>query len=93
MITLYETFRKYPYAPIEIKELAEKCQTDYKDLNWNIIYLEKCGYVELGKSFPSPPYIASSAGITSEGIDLVEDTEKFNARFVLKDDKKTLLPG
>ena len=52
-----------------------------RELNWNIVYLEKCGYVELGKSIDAPPYIASSATITAQGIDLVEDENGFNRRF------------
>ena len=78
---LYETFKEYPYAAVELRQIAEECHTDSKALNWNIVYLEKCGYVELSKSFASPPYIASSASITAEGIDLVEHESEFNRRF------------
>ena len=78
---LYETFREFPYVPIEMEQLAEICQVTPKDLNWNMVYLEKCGYVELGRSVDAPPYIACSVSITAAGIDLVEDEAEFSRRF------------
>ena len=81
MKRLYEIFQDYPYASIELSQIAEECHANSRELNWNIVYLEKCGYVELGKSIGSPPYIASSAAITAKGIDLVEDENGFNRRF------------
>jgi hypothetical protein len=65
-------------------QLAEACDIDSQDLNWNMVYLEKCGYVELGKSIQTPPYIACSVTITAAGIDLVEDEAAFNLRFPVK---------
>jgi hypothetical protein len=79
--TLYELFKEYPYATVELKQIEETCQTDAKMLNWNIVYLEKCGFVELGKSIECPPYIASSAALTAKGIDLIEDVVEFKRRF------------
>ena len=79
--TLYGLFQKFPYASIELGQIAEECRTDAGALNWNIVYLEKCGYVELCKSSESPPYVASSANITAQGIDLVEDESEFKRRF------------
>ncbi len=79
--TLYEIFKEFPYAPVELSQIQEECHTNTKDLNWNIAYLEKCGYIELSKSFPSPPFIASSAVITAKGIDLVENESEFSKRF------------
>ncbi len=74
---LYEIFKEYPYATAELKQIEEACQTDAKALNWNLVYLEKCGFVELGKSIECPPYIASSAALTAKGIDLIEDQAAF----------------
>jgi hypothetical protein len=74
---LYQIFKEYPYATIELKQIEEACQTEAKALNWNLVYLEKCGFVELGKSIECPPYIASSATLTAKGIDLIEDQAAF----------------
>lgn len=79
--TLYGIFRKFPYAVIELPQIESDCRTNAEELNWNLVYLEKCGYVELGKSVQSPPYIASSVSLTAGGIDLVEDVEAFDRRF------------
>jgi hypothetical protein len=46
-----------------------------------MVYLEKCGYVELGKSVEAPPYVASTATLTAAGIDLIEDGDEFDRRF------------
>jgi hypothetical protein len=78
---LYEIFKDYPYATVELKQIEEACQTDAKALNWNLVYLEKCGFVELGKSIECPPYIASSATLTAKGIDLIEDQAEFKRLF------------
>jgi len=75
---LYSLFKKYPYSSIELGEIAEFCQTSAEELNWNIVYLEKHGWVELAKSIPCPPYVACSAGLTASGIDLIENTNEFN---------------
>lgn len=84
---LYGHFMEFPYAPLEMDAIAESCGADAKLLNWNIVYLEKCGYVELGKSIESPPFIACSASITEQGIDLIEDQAHFNNRFSLDEDE------
>jgi len=81
MKRLYALFQDYPYAAIELSQISEECHTNVRELNWNMVYLEKCGYVELGKSIECPPYIASSVTITANGIDLVEDENGFNRRF------------
>ncbi len=82
MKRLYALFQDYPYAAIELSQISEECHTNVRELNWNMVYLEKCGYVELGKSIECPPYIASSVTITADGIDLVEDENGFNIRFL-----------
>ena len=87
--TLYEMFIAYPYATIELRHIEERCQTDSKELNWNMVYLEKCGYVELGKTIDCPPYIASSATLTAKGIDLIEDEVEFNQRFAARPSGRT----
>jgi hypothetical protein len=79
--TLYEVFRSYPYAVVELRQLEEDCRASPKELNWNIVYLEKRGYVELGKSVECPPYIASTASLTATGIELIEDSAEFDRRF------------
>ena len=85
MELLFEHFMEFPYAPLEIETIAEHCEAEAKLLNWNIVYLEKCGYIELGKSIEAPPYAACSASITADGVDLVEDGERFNTRFPMGD--------
>jgi diadenosine tetraphosphate (Ap4A) HIT family hydrolase len=81
LLKLYGIFKEYPYAPMELKELKEECRTNPKDLNWNIVYLEKCGYVELGRAYEGVTYVAPSAAITPAGIDLIENEREFNRRF------------
>lgn len=78
---LYTLFREYPHAQVEPREIESSCETNTKDLNWNLVYLEKCGYVELAKSSDSHPYVACSVSITAEGIDLIEDEDAFLKRF------------
>lgn len=78
---LYQMFQEYPYADIELKRIEEECCDNPKEINWNMVYLEKCGYVTLGKSIESPPYIACSASLTALGIDLVENQEAYDSRF------------
>jgi len=78
---LYTHFMEFPYAPLEMETLAEHCRVAPKALNWNIVYLEKCGFVELGKSIEAPPFVACTASITEKGIDLIEDAEQFDRKF------------
>ncbi len=79
--TLYDFFRACPFGLAELRTIDETCRSDPEELNWNIVYLEKCGYVELDKSMDCPPYVSCTAGITAKGIDLVENNEKFNYKF------------
>ena len=80
---LFAHFMEYPYAPLELEAIAEHCGAEAKLMNWNIVYLEKCGYVELGTAIETPPFAACSASITASGVDLVEDEEHFNTRFAM----------
>ena len=78
---LYAFFRRYPDLPTGLDELAAACGASPAELNWNIVYLEKCGYLELSRGYPAPPYAAISATISVRGIDLVEDPAALAARF------------
>jgi len=82
--TLYRIFREQPYVAVELQTIADECSTDPAALNWNLVYLEKCGYVELGRSHDCAPYIAPFAVLTASGIDLIEDTQGFEERFPLE---------
>jgi hypothetical protein len=81
--SLYDYFKDFPYATIELVQIADDCNVMPRELNWNMVYLEKCGYVELAKSDAIPPFIAPAAVITSHGIDLIEDRMRFDKRFPL----------
>ena len=81
--TLYEFFKAYPFGLSELRTIDETCQSNPELLNWNIVYLEKCGYVELDKSMDCPPYVSCTATMTAKGIDLVENLHEFNNKFNL----------
>ncbi len=81
LTTLYEIFKEVPYASVELGQILETCDTTAETLNWNIVYLEKKGYVELVKSYECSPYVACSASITGEGIDLAEDEASLDLVF------------
>lgn len=81
MEALYALFREYPYALIELSHLQDACGVEAQTLNWNMVYLEKCGYLELDKSGDCPPFVACTASLTAAGIDLIEDTAAFQRRF------------
>ena len=78
---LYRIFREQPYSAVELQAIADECNTDPATLNWNLVYLEKCGYLELGRSYDCAPYIAPFAALTASGIDLIEDGRGFEERF------------
>ena len=78
---LYEIFKRVPYAVVEPRQIEQDCNTNASEVNWNLVYLEKCGFVELGKSIECPPYIASSVTLTAQGIDLVENEIEFKRHF------------
>ena len=78
---LYAFFQEFPYGSMEPRQIKEACGTTAGLLNWNLVYLEKSGYVALDRSPDCPPYVACSASITAEGVDLVEDLARFNKRF------------
>lgn len=81
MLELYAFFQQYPYGLAELRFIDENCQSNPESLNWNMVYLEKCGYAELDKSMDCPPYISCTATITAKGIDLVENRDRFDVKF------------
>jgi hypothetical protein len=80
---LYARFQEYPLAAIELGQLLEACRTTARELNWNIVYLEKNGWVELDLGNDCPPYVACTAALTGAGIELVENVQTFEDRFAL----------
>ena len=81
LAVLYEFFQAYPYGAMELRQIKETCNTPSRLLNWSLVYLEKCGYLERDKSPDCPPFVACSASITAQGIDLIEDESRFKSRF------------
>ncbi|CAB5160796.1 hypothetical protein D3OALGB2SA_5415 [Olavius algarvensis associated proteobacterium Delta 3] len=82
---LYEMFKEVPFAQVELSHIEESCETEARELNWNIVYLEKCGYVELNKSAECITHAGVAATLTATGIDLVENRPDFEDRFPTKD--------
>lgn len=66
---------------MELSQLETSCQTTIKALNWNLVYLEKKGFVSLSPTVDCLPYAACTASITGSGIDLVENTEALSRQF------------
>lgn len=81
LITLYDFFQDHPLAEIELSHLETTCHTTVKALNWNLVYLEKKGLVELRPAVECLPYVACTASISGRGIDLVENEAAFEKRF------------
>lgn len=79
--TLYIFFQEYPYGLAELHHFQKQCHCSPEQLNWNIVYLEKCGFVDLDKSMDCPPYVSCTATITAKGIDLVESPARFDKIF------------
>jgi hypothetical protein len=79
--SLYAFFREHPFGLVELATLEDACRTDTRTLNWNLVYLDQCGYIQLDKSQDCPPHISCSVAITAKGIDLIENTSRFNERF------------
>ncbi len=80
---LYACFQNYPRAAVELRQIENECATTPQALNWNLVYLEKKGWLELDLSTDCPPYVACTANISGAGIDLVEDAAAFNVKFNL----------
>lgn len=84
---LYALFQEVPLAPVELRQLAESCNTTARELNWNIIYLEKKGWVALSHDSNCPPYASCYVELTGAGIDLVEDGRAFERQFAVRQRK------
>jgi hypothetical protein len=78
---LYAWFQEVPLAPVELSRLAESCAAAAQELNWNIIYMEKKGWVALSRDSNCPPFVACSVELTGAGIDLIEDPATFERQF------------
>ena len=80
--TLYQFFRSHPYANLELLQLSENCGASTEEFNWNIVYLERSGFVELVAPNDCPPFVACAACISVAGIDLIENEIAFNEKFL-----------
>jgi uncharacterized LabA/DUF88 family protein len=88
MEMVYEKFKEHPYYRITPKEFKEALNIDLKTLNFNIVYLEEKGYIELQKPLEGSLFVG--ARITSKGIDLVEDKYQFDITFPVDRDTTTM---
>jgi hypothetical protein len=76
---LYKRFTEHPYHRITPQEFIEKLAVTQKELDFNIVYLEEKGFVELQKPLEGSIFVG--ARITPKGIDLVEDDKKLSELF------------
>jgi hypothetical protein len=90
---LYQLFQEVPYASMEVEDFISGCGTTAEGLNWNLVYLEKAGFIQLGKSYPPPPFVASAVAITAAGIDLVEDGAELERRLPVSGDRAEADPA
>ncbi len=84
----YERFKEHPYYRITPKEFKEILNIDLKTLNFNIVYLEEKGYIELQKPLEGSLFVG--ARITSKGVDLVEDEFQFDTTFPVNQDTSAM---
>ena len=82
---LYKRFKEVPLAQVELSHIEEMCETDASELNWNMVYLEKCGYIDINKAPDCVTHVGFTAAITSDGVDLVENRADFEHRFPTQD--------
>jgi DNA-binding MarR family transcriptional regulator len=80
---LYACFTEHPYHRLTPQEFIENLNVTHKVLDFNIIYLEEKGYVELQKPLEGSIFVG--ARITPKGIDLVENKRKFSELFPTDD--------
>ncbi len=85
---VYEQFKEHPYYRITPKEFKERLNIDLKTLNFNIVYLEEKGYIELQKPLEGSLFVG--ARITSKGVDLVEDEYQFDITFPVDKDTSAI---
>ena len=76
---LYESFKDHPYGRITPKELQEALDISLKELQFNAIYLEEKGLIELQKPLEGSLFVGARA--TSKGIDIVEDEYELDMLF------------
>ena len=76
---LYTCFTEHPYHRITPNEFTEDLGVTQRVLDFNIVYLEEKGYVELQKPLEGSIFVG--ARITPKGIDLVEDKKRFSELF------------
>ncbi|MEO0137038.1 MAG: hypothetical protein ABIL39_08085 [candidate division WOR-3 bacterium] len=84
----YEKFKEHPYYRITPREFKEALNIDLKTLNFNIVYLEEKGYIELTKPLEGSLFVG--ARITSKGIDLIEDEYQFDITFPVEKDTSAM---
>lgn len=82
----YDRFKEHPYYRITPKELENALNIGFKKLNYNIIYLEEKGLIELQKPLEGSIFVG--VRISSKGIDLIEDECKFGIMFPVKNAEK-----
>jgi hypothetical protein len=78
---LYAWFQEVPLAAVELRHVAETCSASAQELNWNIVYLEKKGWVCLSHDISCPPFVSCAVELTGAGIDLVENPVLFDTIF------------
>jgi hypothetical protein len=76
---LYEKFCEHPYHSVTPKEFTQQLSVDRRDLDCNMIYLERKGLIELDKPLEGDIFVA--ARISPRGIDLVEDEYALETTF------------
>ena len=76
---LYERFKDHPYGRITPRELQETLNISLKELQFNAIYLEEKGLIELQKPLEGSLFVGARA--TPKGIDLVEDDYQLDVFF------------
>jgi hypothetical protein len=76
---LYERFRDHPYGRITPKEFQKNLDISLKELQFNAIYLEEKGLIELQKPLEGSLFVGARA--TPKGIDIVEDEYQLDIFF------------
>ena len=79
---LYECFKEHPYNRMTSNELKETLNIGLKELQFNVIYLEEKGLLELQKPLEGSLFVG--ARITPKGIDLIEDEIQLDIVFPTK---------
>jgi len=76
---LYQRYKDHPYGRMTPKELRESLSITLKELQFNAIYLEEKGLIELQKPLEGSLFVGARA--TPKGIDLVEDDYQLDVFF------------